>query len=331
MKNKLLFPIVALALVFSLVACNKSGKLNTPSKNTPPAGPVELKIKWTAGERVVQNLDMKMENQINLPARPAPMKQDMTMGQKYALTVLKEDPDGGHEVEMEFLSARMEMTVDGKPMMKYDSANSSSTDSTNPVAGVLGKVVGCKIRYFMDASNNVVRMEGIDELISKVSAGSPAAAVAPLKSMYGEGYFKQMMSSSRFMPSKAVAPGDTWPVQNEFPMGPLGNMALNYTFTFQGWEMHGKRNCARLEFVGTIKTTPDATAGSAGIKMDIQDGSTSGVSWFDPELGITIETQMNQNMKMAMTFPKNPKLKTQIPSMTNQLNQVLTIKLDSLE
>ena len=35
------------------------------------------------------------------------MHQDTTMGQKYGLTVLQETPDGGREVELDFLSARM--------------------------------------------------------------------------------------------------------------------------------------------------------------------------------------------------------------------------------
>ena len=31
------------------------------------------------------------------------------------------------------------------------------------------------------------------------------------------------MSANRFMPPKAVKPGDTWPIKQSFEMGPLGN------------------------------------------------------------------------------------------------------------
>ena len=71
--------------------------------------------------------------------------------------------------------------------------------------------------------------------------------------------------------------------------------------------MHGKRNCARMEFQGTFNSTPGANATPAGISMSITGGDITGVSWFDPELGITIDTIMNENMNLVMTMPVNPR------------------------
>jgi CubicO group peptidase (beta-lactamase class C family) len=69
------------------------------------------------------------------------------------------------------------------------------------------------------------------------------------------------------------------------------------------------------------------------MSMTILDGSFSGVSWFDPELGITIDMTMNQDMKMAMIIPMNGRgnaaARTQI--MTNIMSQVITMKLDSVK
>lgn len=297
---------------------------------------MELKLKWPLGEHVVQNMDMKATTETAVPGQPQPMQQNMTMGQKFSMTVLKADPDGGHEVEMEFLGARMAMEMNGKKMLDYDSDKKSAGDSTNPVAGMFGKIVGAKLKFFLDASNNVDHMEGVDEMMSRMSGGG-AAGMTPLKSMMSEGYFKQMMSSSRFLPPKAVAPGDSWPVQLEIPAEPLGTLVMDQTFTLQNWEKHGKRNCARLEFTGTIKTKSGSTAtptGPMGMTMNIKDGNTSGTSWFDPELGIVIDTTMNQDMTIAILLPKNPKAKTgpysQPQTLTTHVNQTINIKLDSL-
>lgn len=335
MKKNLLLTAIALALSLSWMGCNKSGKLDKPSVEPAPTGAVELKLKWLKGERVVQDMDMKQNMELAIPGQPAPLKQDMTMGQEYGLTVLSETPDGGHEVEMEFLSARMGSTMGGKTLLDYDSAKSSAEDKTNPVADLFGKIVGSKIQFFLDASNEVQRIEGVEALVARLTSGAQAAALAPLKSMFNEGYFKQMMSANRFMPPKAVQPGDTWPVQMEFPMGPLGTMVMNYSFTFESWQRHGKRNCARLEFQGTITTKPDPGAKPAGMSMSILDGSTSGVSWFDPELGKTIDTSMNQDMKMVIKMPMpsrgKPGAAAQVQAMTNQMNQVITIKLVSVK
>ncbi len=335
MNKKLLLIFAALALSLSWVGCNKSGKLAQPSVSPPPSGPVELKLKWPQGERVVQDMDMKQNMEIFIPGQPAPMKSDMTMGQEYGLTVLGETPGGGHEVEMEFLGTRMESTMGGKKLMDYDSAKKSSADKPNPMADMFGKIVGSKIRFFLNASNEVDHIEGVDDMMNRLSAGTPAAALAPLKSTFSEGYFKQMMSANRFLPPKAVQPGDTWPVHIEFPMAMLGVMAMDYTFTFQSWEKHGERNCARLEFEGTITTKPDPDSKPVAMSISILDGSTSGVSWFDPELGITIDTTMNQDMKMVITMPMNPRGKPgvtgKMQSITNQMNQVITIKLASVK
>lgn len=335
MNKKQLFPVIALAFVLAGAGCNKAGKLSEHSKFKPPTGPAELKLKWTPGERVVQDMDMKSKTEITIPGQPVPVQQDMTMGQKYAMTVLKETPEGGHEVEMEFLSARMALEMGGKSVMNYDSTKKSPDDGKNPVAGMFGKVIGSKIHFFMDASNNVERIEGIEEMMSRLSAGSSDPALATIKTMFSEGYFKQMMSSSRFLPPNAVSPGDSWPVQLEFPMAALGTLVLDYTFTFQGWELHGTRNCARLEFQGSVKTKSDTTP-PTGMAIDIQNGTTSGVSWFDPELGITIDTVMNQDMMVNVTLPRNPRAApgsaaAQPQKIATKMNQALNIKLDSLK
>ena len=332
MKKNILLIAVTLALSLSWVGCNKSGKLDTASTFKAPTGPVELKLKWPLGERIVMNMDMKQNMEIFIPNQPGSMKQDMTMGQKYGLTVLKENPDGEHEVEMEFLSARMGMTMKGKTMLDYDSDKKLAADKANPVADMFGKIIGSKIRYFLDASNDVERIEGVDELVDRLSSGGQADALAPLKStMFSKDHFKQMMSANRFMPPKAVQPGDTWPIKQSFEMGPLGTMVINFDCTFQSWEMHGKRNCARIEFQGTLKSTPSTNANPTGMSMSILDGNSSGVSWFDPELGITIDTTMNQDMKMAMTMPVNLHGKKTTQAMTNLMSQVITMKLDSVK
>ena len=98
--------------------------------------------------------------------------------------------------------------------------------------------------------------------------------------------------------------------------------------------MHGSRNCARIEFQGTLKSTPGTNANPAGMSMSILDGSSSGVSWFDPELGITIDTTMNQDMKMSITMPLNARgnaAAARTQTMTNIINQAIIVKLDSVK
>ncbi len=336
MMNKTLILIAAtLALSVSWMGCNKSGKLNEPSTFKPASGPMELKLKWPLGERIVQDMDMKQTMEFSMPGQPGPMKQDMDMGQEYGLTVLKETPGGGHEVEMEFLSARMNSAMGGKTVLDYDSTKKSSAGKANEVSDIFGKVVGSKIQFFLNASNEVERMAGVDELVNRLSSGAQAQMLGMLKSMFSESSLKQMMNDYRSLPGKAVQPGDTWPVQFDFPMERMGIMVVDFNVTFQSWEMHGKRNCARLEFQGTIKTKPDPSSNPTGMSISSLDGTSSGVSWFDPELGIFIDASRNQDINMVMAIPMNMRgnkgASGQIQSITNQMSQILTIKLASVK
>jgi tRNA A-37 threonylcarbamoyl transferase component Bud32 len=286
-----------LVIVFAAKAASK----DTASEPSP-AGPVELKWKWPpVGERVVFDMEMKRNGEHLTPGQPDSQKEYTTVEKKFGLTVLKATPGGGHEVELEFLSIRYRIALGGETVLDYDSTQKSPAPGTNSLTDIYGKLVGSKIRYFLNASNGVERMEGVDELEKRLSSGASAEASALTKLQFGEGYLKQMISGlDRCLPPKAVQPGDTWPVQMEMAMSPFGTVSRNYTVTFQNWEQHWNRNCARLEVQSTVKTKPDPNSNPAGTSASNFEGTSSGVSWFDPELGMIIETTANDDMKMVI-------------------------------
>jgi hypothetical protein len=277
---------------------------------------------------MVEEFDMDQKMAINVPGRK-PMDQDMSLGQKFSMTVLNTDADGGYEVEMEFMGAHMAMEM-GRTKMSYDSDKDSASGSTNPMAIIFNKMIGCKLQYFLDASNNVQRIEGIDELTGRLAAGGGAAA--QFKSMFTEDYFKQMMGANRLLPPNPVQPGDNWETQIQVPAG-FAMLNIDYSLTFARWEKHGERNCARIEYSGTMQSQPGGNPGTMGMTMSVPEGSTTGVFWFDPEFGTAIDSKANQEMTMVITVPTRKK---QVASggstltMTNQLSQVIAFKVDSL-
>src|SRR5208282_434653 len=170
--NKNAFLIVpALASALAAAGCNKAGKLNEPSAFTPN-GPVELKLKWPAGERVVQSFDLKMNMEISVPGQPNPIKQNMSLGQRYGMTVLKAAADGSRELEMEILSARMKLEQAVRTGSDYDSEKKTPPESRNAsiaaIETLFQNVVGAKMQFYLDASNNVSRIEGADQLMSRL-------------------------------------------------------------------------------------------------------------------------------------------------------------------
>ncbi|HXR05663.1 MAG TPA: DUF6263 family protein [Verrucomicrobiae bacterium] len=332
--NKNVFLITA-ALATSLcgVGCNKSGKLNQPSTVTTRTGATELKLKWPAGEHIVQSIAVTANMDISGTNLPSPVHQDMTFGEDYGLHVVSADADGGHELEMEYLGLRMKIDQGGKSLIDYDSAKNSSNSAKDPALASVDKmfqsVIGAKIRFFTDASNQVERVEGLDTLMNGLAAGGRGDAASSLKSMFSEDSLKQMIGTEH-LPSKPVQPGDSWPVQTDITMGNLGKVAMDLTTTFERWETHGQRNCARLEVQGSLKGKANSGSAAPGMTFAVQDGDVSGVAWFDPELGLVIETIMNQNMNVNIAMPM-PGRKNATQSMAMAMKQEITMKVESVK
>jgi hypothetical protein len=142
-----------LVIVFGAKADSRS-----TASEPPPTGAVDLKLKWPpVGERIVWDVDLKRNGEYLISGQPDPLKEDLTLGKKYGFTVLKATPGGGHEVELEFLRFRDRIALGGKSVLDYDSSKESSAHMPNPLADMFGKVVGSKILYFLNASNEVER------------------------------------------------------------------------------------------------------------------------------------------------------------------------------
>ena len=177
---------------------------------------------------------------------------------------------------MAFLSAKVSVPMGSATLANYDSTKASSADTGNPVAAMFGKIISSKIQFFLNASNEVERMEGMEGLTEKLASLGPVKQLQAFKDLYSKGNLKQMMSVALILPPKAVQPGDTWPVHIQFPMGNMGTMFVDDNFTFKSWEKHGERNCARLEFEGTVTNKLDPAANPAGMSASITDGKASG-------------------------------------------------------
>ena len=335
MSKNLLIMFAALALSLPWVGFGKSDKLAQHPAFTPPDGPMELKLKWPKGEQIVEEMDIKENSVLSFPGRSIPVRQDISISQQLGLTVLNESPDGEHDVEMEFLSARVEVPPGSKTLSNYDSKEKSPADGVNPVAKMFGKIIGSKVQFFLNDSNDVERIEGADVLAQKLEAVEPANRLEHFKNFYSEGFLKQMIIANRSMPSKPVQPGDTWPAHIEFVTRTAGAVCVDDNFTLQSWEKHGGRNCARLEFKGTITNKHETSADPARMSVDIIDGRSSGVSWFDPELGLMLETTVKHDMSMVITMPVNPEgsadAATRVRKLTEQMNQTINAKLISVK
>lgn len=323
----------------------------------PPAGPVELKEKWPSGARIVRETELKQTMEINVPGI-RPVKSELSLTSQHACTVIKELPSGGREVELEHLSFRFGINSRGW-FYRHDSARDSAEDQPE-IAKLFEKVLRAKVLYFLDANNQVERMEGVDELVKRMSFFTGAklksdttwdkealdkvvtrmrageeTIIWGLKNMFDEDYFKSKLGRP-LLPGNAVQPGDTWSFSRESRKKNWGFLKMSVlregTVTFSSWDMRAERLCARLDFHGTEKMTPEKNGPGAEVARKVgplMDGTFSGAVWFDPELGRVIEVNANHDFKVMsnkIAMP-GPSAKPAIQAVSDKYHQVITEKV----
>jgi len=88
-------------------------------------------------------------------------------------------------------------------------------------------------------------------------------------------------------------------------------------YTFKNWEQHGDRKCAHIEAAGDISTK--SVSNASGAVVEIEKGKISGDVWFDPELGMVVDVNNDQTIKMKVT--------TRAQTVTPQLTQKIRVTL----
>ena len=276
--------------------------------------PVELKLKWQTGKRYEQQMDMTMDTDITIPGQSQTMQQKMKMGESFAISVLKDRDDGGHELEMRMTGITMNMDMGGRTLMSFDSKNPSGDAGANPAAAMLQQVAGMHFKMSADANGKVESVEGLKEFLDNMGTAGGADA---LKGMFSEDSIKEM-ASFQGLPDHPVKVGDTWPFKHEIPLPALGTMVLDMTYTFTGWEQRDNHKCAVLSFNGNIYTKSGNDGTPAGM-VSMDDGKTSGEVLFDVAMGMPVETSAIQSFTMKMS--------AQGQAMSTKMTQDLSIKL----
>jgi hypothetical protein len=307
-----------------LSGCSKSKNAATQSGNGTESSasdnPVEMKIKWEVGKKYAMRMELNQSMEMNLPNRPEPMKTEVKLAQDFDISALKDLDNGGKQLQLEFENETMDVSQNGRSVLSFDAAQSPAQDTNNPAAPVLRAMIGARIQYFTDANGKVEKMEGVDELMNRIAATGKPQQQAMFKQMFSEDTLKQYGSFSDSMPNRIVKIGESWPVKRDIASA-IGVLTVDMKYTFKNWEQHGDRKCAHVEDTGDL--TSKGVSTTTGAAIEIQKGKISGDFWFDPELGVIVDANVNQDMTMKIT--------TRQQTFTQQVNQKIRVALVDVE
>ncbi|MBE7502687.1 MAG: hypothetical protein HS113_20845 [Verrucomicrobiales bacterium] len=259
---------------------------------------VDLKPQWKVGQRMVQQYKTTQKQKIGMPNAAAPMQQATEQTQEVAVSVVKQRPEGGHELSVEFLTMKIESKMGETVMLKYDSKTDKTATGENPMSGIFQKLVGAKFTLLTTPEGEVEKVEGLEKVLESLAAGLPELFAGMVQSMVNSDAVKQMSGLPPNLPKEPVAVGHEWPVKTEVALGPLGTMVLDLRYKYTGLERKRDYSCAVLDHKGFI--TSKAGSGTGPVSFSGVSGTTSGRSWYVPSVGTIIDSFADQKMKLKM-------------------------------
>lgn len=316
-KWKWVVPIGLTAACIFLGGCKKS--THSTSGNEPVStssdGPVELKIKWKAGKQYDEQLTMVRTNFLKRPGvdKPTPLRSGTI--EEYAISVLKELPEGG--TKMEFTILREKFNGMGMAQLNFDSDQDPQLDKGNPFAPTYRAIIGAKFTCDLDGNGNPGDVSGMDEFYAHLPTQDPQI-LDTVKQTINSDVLQQRLMQQQDMPPAAVKIGDHWPKQREVTAGMVGKLALKTQYTFKGWQQHEGRKCALIEFVGEFATRP-GTLPDGPVHVSVEKGEMSGSAWLDPDLQMFVGSAIDQKMKL--------KIEVQGRAMDGNMTQRMETKL----
>lgn len=310
-----------------LLGCSKAknspmaGNSTTSDANggSAAAGPTDLRIKWQAGKEYDMEMNLKQATDLNVPGQPVHTDLKLTQGLHYS--PLKDLDNGGHQVEMEFDRENVDVSQNGKEVLSYDSTQKTPIAPNSPaapVAAVMQAMLGVPLDYTFAADGTIQKIDGLESLASRIAAAVPDQRQrVSLAQLFDQDTLRQYGSFSRSLPDHPVRVGDNWSSSDDIN-SPAGVMTADSTYMFKNWEEHDGHHCVHLLINGDIKTKT-ASASAIGAVVKIQKGVVKGDAWFDPDLGMFVEINTDQDLKLNIT--------TRSMALTERLKQNVEMSL----
>jgi len=327
---------IALGFFFAL-GCSKSGSRGGASEGkvsgsrSDPA--VTFIAQWSPSNRYVFHSQITATSDEPRPGVAKPVPQESTLGLDYAITVSNTRSNGSRSLQMEITAVQYDYTMGDTAQITYDSLNRVVGTDGNPLAERLEQIVGNRILFQLSPSNKVMNVRGIPEITAKINAGSAARGQGALRKLLTPQYLRHLIDVT-MLPSDAVRVDDTWPGQLALNLGSLGgSVDADVTYRFKGWQQRGDRKCALVEFEGKMKGRgTNSPPAKGGVSASVEDGSLNGRTWFDPDLGMVVESTFDHSAVTKGTI-KWRRAGTNAPpqSYTSILRQHSTVKLIELE
>jgi hypothetical protein len=282
-----------------------------PTGSAAERAPVVMETKWQIGKKYLMHLEDLQTTETKSPGQTKAVKQVQKFTHDSYFFPVRKLENGGWQLQLEFASLALEVTNGNRKVFAADSAQNPAQDARNPVGARLRKMIGARMEYFTDANGKVEKMNGYPELVTRVAGNNQQEQVA-FTNLFSEidlEKFGSVLEDS--VPRRIVKLGDHWTMKLKVPSN-SGNLNLDIKCVFKNWEQRADHKCMQITYTGSV--SPEAGPDVSTLRVKIEKGKISGDAWFDPDLGMMVESaedvdaqlKINQNGKIQ-TVPLNEK------------------------
>lgn len=259
--------------------------------------PAEMKVKWPVGKKYEMHLELNQNTETESPDGPQPVAEGLRWTQDFNISTLKELPDGGRQLELEFVDEAIEESQSGQTVLSFDTSQSPAENPHNPLA-ILKAMIGSRLEYLTDTNGKVQKIEGVKELAAHIAAVGTPEQQRFFNQTFNEGALKRYLAFADVMPNRMIRVGESWPAKQDYNDS-IGVTTLSMKFTFKNWEQYGDRRCAHIEGTGNLSSK--SVSNASGALIEIEKGKISADLRFDPELGMAVTVDENEDLKLKIT------------------------------
>lgn len=300
---KSIFHILPLCLMIAcgLAGCSKPNKAAEPlpkpvAEAVDPNQPVTIKLKWIVDKKYLFRMETLLGLNTTLPEPLDPKTNVIGLNHDYSVSVAKSLDSAGPELDLAMTAEKLFYQMAERNYYTFDSRQNIVHDTNDPVSPLLRGLLDGRLRCFTDTDGKLVKVQGFDAITARLDKGDPQIK-GPLEAIFSEKNFREIFDSiAAAQPADPVKIGGTWPVHVELEAPTIAGVIINATCTPAEWKSQGDRQCVRIEFQGQVTAKPDAPGESSLSTID--DGTISGKAWFDPALGMVVNSRVEEHMTL---------------------------------
>lgn len=250
-----------------------------PTFEATSSEPVLLRYKLKTGQVMKMDMDTAMDMRIRMGGQEIPMKQNMRIDAKAAVT----EVDGEGNISLVAKVSRLRMKIGGLKELEFDTDNAGDDPNFKAVTAMIGVGIPCKM-------SPVGKMLETD--LEPLRLAVRRAGNAALSKVMEDSTGKMFEGTFVYLSEEPVKAGDTW------KSGTIAEDKVKIHMSYKIKAVSGDKTKAVLEPIAVLEAGPDAFP---GVDAKIKSQKLTGWLLYDLVNGYPCKGEVRMNMVLELS------------------------------